>query len=179
MSSRQLIENFSRRKILTIAAVLIGLVDVTLLIRWIPREQVDIEVDITQTSEIVTVKDLRDLPIFDPIKKRWTVGGREISMISQHLVDPDPQRIGPDSVGLYLPLQISGEEGLQAVHWAARSVAESGICQIAVFGTPTASEIELEASVLKIRRYRGSEGKLEKCNDTANSGYGHRTVNRR
>lgn len=138
------------------------LVDGLLMAYWIRPPLVTVEAEITsEAHQIPSTAELQRLPTYDQLLDRWIIGNREIKDVRNHMIDPDPQRMGPDSVGSFFPLRLPDGEGLETLRRAVSQLAASGICQIALFHV--LSPEQHSAAILRIQRYRNKAGLWKTC----------------
>mgnify|MGYP002388197568 FL=1 len=158
----QLWGSMPKRKVLYLAVALVLVVDSLWIVYRMQRPLLAVEAEITLGAhQIVSAEEFQRLPIYDRTQDRWLTGNKTIKDIRKFLNDPDPQRVGPDSVGLFLPLRLSDEGGIETLRRAVSQLAASGICQIALFGTR--SNGESIGSILRIQRFRNNQGLWKTC----------------
>jgi len=158
-------------------AILIAfmLADAALFIQWSKPVEMDVETEITQAAHAIESASLDGLPRYDPVGNRWTVKGQAAGTLTEHLIDPDPEKFGPDSPGYFFPIVSSQGADLGSLQPAIANLAASGICQIALYGYPAiAGKGQAIASILRVRRYRDTQGHWHPCHDRANAAYASR-----
>jgi hypothetical protein len=107
------------------------------------------------------------LPVFDG--SNWSIDGEPVSTLTVHLLDTDKwERF--HTVGKVMLIEIPDNAGSDSFHRAIASLAEQGICQVAVFDRSAPKIEQGLATAVLVRQYRDAKGESRVCIDRVNGG---------
>ena len=139
---------------------------------WFLLRRKDVKDFLLETTQAVLLTDdLASIPVFDAGKRHWLKEEKHLPSIIPLLHDSDPERIGPDGIGMYAAVRLSGQSGAQVARQALLLLSSEGVCQVAIFSSSTnrpTSRFD-EAPVVRLIYVRSDDGQIRLCVDHVNN----------
>lgn len=92
----------------------------------------DFELELTQHALDFKAGDRKNFPLFEQDAIGWSLHGQTLPSVHPYLIDGDPERIGPDGIGEYLPFRLPEDATPEVSRSAFANLASQGICQVAI-----------------------------------------------
>lgn len=108
---------------------------------------------------------VRPLPSFNG--KAWSAGGQPVNRLADFLLDTYKWD-APHSSGKIMLITLPDNAGSEAFRLSVSSLAEEGICQVAVFQSGAPVSAQGLATAVRVRRYLDASGQPHKCIDRVN-----------
>lgn len=123
----------------------------------------DFELEFTSHVLDFTEGDLKNFPLFEHDAIGWSLHGQPLPSVHPYLIDSDPEQIGPDGIGEYLPFRLPEHATPQVTRSAFANLASQGLCQVAILDLTHQTGQSYEALVYRIRKVRTDEGHVVDC----------------
>jgi hypothetical protein len=105
------------------------------------------------------------LPIFEG--NVWSVGGKPVDRLTDYLLDTDEWNV-PHTFGKVMLIELPDDAGGEIFHRSIASLAEHGICRVAVFQKTAPVTEQGLATAVRVRQYRDASGRSRACVDRVN-----------
>lgn len=123
----------------------------------------DFRVELTSHTNEYEASSAWALPLFEPKASWWSLDGQPLRSLVPHLVDSDPEGLGPDEIGKYFEFRLRDGSGSNEVRRAFQILASQGICQVAV-ADYSAEQVGLwHAPIYRIKTVKLDSGAVIGC----------------
>jgi hypothetical protein len=107
----------------------------------------------------------RPLPTFDG--SAWSSDGKPVARLTDYLLNTDEWEV-PHTFGKIMLIELPDNAGSDVFHLSIASLAENGICRVAVFQKGVPVTEQGLASAVRVRQYLDARGRSRECIDRVN-----------
>jgi hypothetical protein len=107
----------------------------------------------------------RPLPVFNGVS--WSIEGKPLHQLTDYLLDTDEWEV-PHTFGKVMLIELPDKAGSEVFHRAIASLAEHGICRVAVFQKAAQVTEQGLATAVRVRSFVDAEGHSRECIDRVN-----------